>query len=153
MGQYSNRVFGEYLSSQGIQHQTMCSYTPEQNGVAERKNKHLLEVTRSMMISMNVPLYLWGQTVLIAAYLINKIPSRVLDWKSSMKMLEGKNENIFPLKTFGCVRFVQDNRPNVRKLNSRAVKCIFVGYSEGICMLESYEKKTICEYKCYISRT
>jgi hypothetical protein len=46
-----------------------------------------------------------------------------------MKMLRGKNENILPLKTFGCVCFVQDNRPNVGKLNPRVVKCIFVGYS------------------------
>jgi Integrase core domain/GAG-pre-integrase domain len=52
--EYSNRAFGEYLSSQGIQHQTTCPYTSEQNRVAERKNIHLLEVTQSMMISMNV---------------------------------------------------------------------------------------------------
>jgi hypothetical protein len=46
-----------------------------------------------------------------------------------MEMLKCKNENILPLKTFGCVCFVQDNRPNVGKLNPRVVKCIFVGYS------------------------
>jgi hypothetical protein len=82
-----------------------------------------------MMISMNVPQYLWGQTILTTAYLINRMPSRVLDWKSPMEMLKGKNENILPLKTFGYVCFVQDNRPNVEKLNLRVVKCIFVGYS------------------------
>jgi transposase InsO family protein len=73
--EYSNRTFREYLSSKGIQYQTTYPYTPEQNGIAERKNKHILEVTRSMMISMNVPQYLWGHIVLIAAYLINKMPS------------------------------------------------------------------------------
>ena len=65
--EYTNTVFREYLSSQGIQHQTTCPYTPEQNGVAERKNMHLLETARSMMISMNVPKYLWGQAILTAA--------------------------------------------------------------------------------------
>jgi hypothetical protein len=54
-----------------------------------------------MMISINIPQYLWGQTVLIATYLINRMLSRVLDWKFPMEMLKGKNENIFPLKTFG----------------------------------------------------
>jgi hypothetical protein len=129
MGQYTNRAFGEYLSSQEIQHQTTCPYTPEQNVVAERKNRHPLEVIRSMMMSMNVPKHLWGQAVLTATYLINRMPSRVLDWKSPIKMLKGKYEDVLPLKTFGCVCFVRDNRPNVRKLDPKAVKCVFVGYS------------------------
>jgi Integrase core domain/GAG-pre-integrase domain len=79
--EYSNRAFGEYLSFQGIQHQTTDPYTPEQN-------RHLLEVIRSMMISMNVPQYLWGQAFFTAAYLINRMPSWVLDWESPMKMLK-----------------------------------------------------------------
>jgi transposase InsO family protein len=92
--EYTNKVFGEYLSSQRIQHQTICPYTPKQNGVAERKNRHLLEVTRSMMMSMNVPKYLWGQAVLTATYLINRMPSRILDWKSPIEMLKCKNEDV-----------------------------------------------------------
>jgi hypothetical protein len=46
-----------------------------------------------------------------------------------MEILKGKNEKILPLKIFGCVCFVQDNRPNMGKVNPRAVKCIFVRYS------------------------
>jgi hypothetical protein len=46
-----------------------------------------------------------------------------------MEMLKGKNKNIIPLKIFGCVYFLQDNRHNVRKLNLRAMKYIFIGYS------------------------
>jgi hypothetical protein len=81
------------------------------------------------MISINVPQYLWRQIVLTAAYLINRMSLRVLDWKSPMEMLNDKNENILPLKTFGYVYFVQDNRSNMGKLNPRAVKYIFIGYS------------------------
>jgi hypothetical protein len=53
--EYTNRMFGKYLSAQRIHHHTTYSYTPAQNGVAERNNRHLLEVARSMMISINVP--------------------------------------------------------------------------------------------------
>jgi hypothetical protein len=81
------------------------------------------------MMSMNVPKYLWSQAVLTATYLINRMPSRVLDWKSPIEMLKGKNQDVIPLKTFGCVCFVQDNRPNVGKLDPKVVKCVFVGYS------------------------
>jgi hypothetical protein len=80
-------------------------------------------------MSMNVPKYLWGQAVLTATYLINRMPSRVLDWKSPIEMLKGKNGDVLPLKTFGCVCFVQNNRPNVGKMDPKAVKCVFVGYS------------------------
>ena len=52
--EYTNMKFKEYLLDQGIQHQTTCLYTPSQNRVAKRKNKHLLKVTKSMMISINV---------------------------------------------------------------------------------------------------
>lgn len=52
---YVNKEFGSFLFTKGILHQTSCPDTPPQNGVAERKNKHLLEVTRSLMYTMNVP--------------------------------------------------------------------------------------------------
>jgi hypothetical protein len=81
------------------------------------------------MISMNVLKQLWGQTVLTVAQLINRMPSRVLEWKSPCEMLKGDNGGILPLKVFGCVCFVKDNRPSVGKLDPRAVKCVFVGYS------------------------
>jgi hypothetical protein len=152
--EYTNIAFREYLSFQRIQHQTTCPYTPEQNGVAERKNRHLLEVARSMMISMNVPKYLWGQAVLTATMLINRRPSRVLEWKSPFEMLKGENCDILPLKIFGCVCFVQDYRPNVGKLDPRAVKCIFVGYSttQKGCVLEPCGEEVVLQYGCHISR-
>jgi hypothetical protein len=82
-----------------------------------------------MMMSMNVLKYLWGQAVLTATYLINKMPSRVLDWKSPIEMLKGKDEDVVSLKIFGCVCFLQDNKLNVGKLDPKVVKCVFVGYS------------------------
>lgn len=82
-----------------------------------------------MIISMNVPKCLWGQAVLIIAQLINIMPLIILDWKSPYEMLKGDNGGVLPLKVFGCVRFMRDNRPTVGKLDPRAVKCVFVGYS------------------------
>jgi IS30 family transposase len=80
-----NKAFEEYLSTQGILYQTTYPYIPTQNGVTSQKNRHLLEVARCMMISMNILKYLWGQAVLTAAQLINRIPSKILDWKSPMR--------------------------------------------------------------------
>jgi len=129
--EYVNNEFESFLSAQGILHQTTCLDTPPQNGVAERKNRHILEVARSLMYTMNVPKFLWSEAVMTAVYLINRTPSRLLGWKTPYEMLRGVNEFIVPPKVFGCTCFVRDHRPSVGKLDPRAVKCIFVGYSSS----------------------
>jgi hypothetical protein len=64
-----------------------------------------------------------------ATYLINRMPSRILDMKSPTELLLGKSDFRVPPKVFGCVCFVKDHRPMVSKLDPQAVKCIFVGYA------------------------
>ena len=125
--EYMNKNFDAYLESNGIIHQTSCPYTSAQNGVAERKNRHLLEVARSLMFTMNLPKPYWGDAILVAAYLINRMPLKTLDFQSPLEALKGKNEYIVPPKVFGCVCFVHTK--NAGKLDPRALKCVFIGYS------------------------
>ena len=127
--EYVNKVFTEYLSNCGIIHQTTCPGASEQNGLAERNNRHLLEVTRCLMMAMNVPKFLWSEAVMTAAYLINRMPSRVLNYKTPIECLTGNTTYVVPPRVFGCVCFARDHRPSVGKLDPRAVKCVFVGYS------------------------
>jgi len=129
--EYVNKEFWSFLSKKGILHQTSCPGTPPQNGVVERKNRHLLEVARSLMYTMNVPKFLWSEAVMTATHLINRMPSRVLGMKTPYEMLCGKNEFVVPPKVFGCTCFVRDHRPSLGKLDPQAIKCIFVGYSSG----------------------
>ena len=117
--EYVNKEFNEYLSSFGIIHHTTCPGTSEQNGLAERKNRHLLEITRCIMISMNVPKFLWGEAVMTAAYLMNRMPSRVLGYKTPLECLTGETKYVVPPKVFGCVCFVKDYRPSVCKLDPK----------------------------------
>lgn len=59
--EYFNKNLNEFLKNKGgIQHQSTCPKTPQQNGIAKRKNKHLLDVARAIMFESNVPKYLWG---------------------------------------------------------------------------------------------
>jgi hypothetical protein len=127
--EYVNNQFDEYLSSFGIIHQTSCPGTSQQNGLAERKNRHLLEITRCIMLAMNVPKYLWAEAVMTAAYLMNRMPSRVLNNKTPIECLTGETTYVVPPRVFGCVCFVRDHMPYVGKLDPIAVKCVFVGYS------------------------
>ncbi|CAL8130892.1 unnamed protein product [Prunus armeniaca] len=81
-GEYVNNTLTSFFRAQGIIHQTTTRFTPQQNGLSERKNRQLLEVALPLMLDMSVPHHLWGYAVLSAAYLINRTPSRVLDFKT-----------------------------------------------------------------------
>ena len=72
---YFNQILSPYFQSQGILHDLSCVNTPQQNGVVEMKNRHLLNTTQVLLFQGNVPKSYWGEAVLIATYMINRIPS------------------------------------------------------------------------------
>ncbi|PRQ38173.1 putative RNA-directed DNA polymerase [Rosa chinensis] len=133
-GEFVNGPMIEFCRSHGIRHQTSNSYTPQQNGLAERKNKHLMEVVRASLFGMNVPRSYWGEAVKSAAYLINCTPSRVIEFQNPHQKLHTlltipSMPNLEP-RVFGCTTYVHIPKPQRSKLDPRARKCIFVGYAE-----------------------
>ncbi|RVW46154.1 Retrovirus-related Pol polyprotein from transposon RE1 [Vitis vinifera] len=142
--EYFTSSLSTYLQNHGIIHISSCVDTPQQNGVAERKNRHLLEVARCLMFSSNVPNYFWGEAILTATYLINRMPSRVLTFQSPRQLFLKQFPHThaassdLPLKVFGCTAFVHVYPQNRSKFAPRANKCIFLGYSP-----------TKKGYKCY----
>lgn len=131
--EYLDTQVRSFLSKKGIHHQTSNVYTPQQNGLAERKHRHILGVARSLMFSMNMPKYLWEDAVLTATYLINRMPSRVLGYVSPRQQLLNTYPHCLmaelPLKIFGCTVFVYLQSHNRGKLDRRSLKCVFIGYS------------------------
>ncbi|CAH9092634.1 unnamed protein product [Cuscuta europaea] len=127
---YLSSTFQTYLSRHGILHHTSCPYTPQQNGVAERKNRHLLEVARALIFHMGVPKPFWVDAVSTACYLINRMPSSVLNGQIPYSVLF-PSHSLFSLvpRVFGCTCFVQDMRSQVSKLDPKSIKCVFLGYS------------------------
>lgn len=90
--EYFETSLGNYLKSHCIIHQSSCVDTPQQNGVVERKNRHILEVGRSLMFTIHVPKFFWGKAVLTSTYLINKTPSRLLMFQAPYQVIS----NCFP---------------------------------------------------------
>ncbi|XP_078436651.1 uncharacterized protein LOC144707428 [Wolffia australiana] len=120
----------DLCSSRGIIHQTTCPYTSQQNGVAERKHRHLLDMTRTLLIEMGVPHYLWADALLTSAYLLNRLPSSPLGGEVPLHRLHPDRELFtLPPRTFGCVAFVHDHFPNLSKLAPHSLKGVFVVYS------------------------
>ena len=77
--EYVSEQFQSFMLQNGILHQTSCVDTSSQNGVAERKNRHLLETTRALLFQMHVPKHFWADAVSTACFLINRMPSSVLN--------------------------------------------------------------------------
>ena len=132
--EYFNKALGKFFLEKGIVHQSSCNDTPQQNGIAERKNKHLLEVARALCFTTKVPKYLWGEAILTATYLINRMPTRILNFKTPLQVFTNCNpifrlSSTLPLKIFGCTTFVHIHDHNRGKLDPRARKCVFVGYA------------------------
>jgi Integrase core domain len=128
--EYFLNDFLQYTIDNGIIHESLCAYTPQQNGVAERKNRHILEVARTMMIHRHVPHHFWVDVVLTACYLINRMASSVLDDVILYNILY-PFAPLFPVppKIFGCACYVYDTRPSRTKLDPKSLIGIFLEYS------------------------
>ncbi|XP_020263269.1 uncharacterized protein LOC109839251 [Asparagus officinalis] len=78
-GEYTSAEFEDYCSNLGIEMQTTCPYTPQQNGVVERKNRTIVEMAKSLLHEKNLPYKFWGESVNIAVYILNRYPTRALE--------------------------------------------------------------------------
>ena len=118
-----------FMLQNGILRQTSFVDTP-QNGVAKRKNRHLLETARALLFQMHVPKNFWADAISTAFFFINRMSSSVLDWATPFQTLF-PHKSLFPIESrvFRCTCFVRDVRLHVSKLDPKSFKCIFLGYS------------------------
>ncbi|KAL2244205.1 UNVERIFIED_CONTAM: Retrovirus-related Pol polyprotein from transposon TNT 1-94 [Sesamum indicum] len=129
--EFLSSQFQSFLRDSGIVHQRSCAYTPQQNGVVERKCRFLLDITRSIMFQSSFPRHFWGDAILSATYLINRFPTAVLGWKSPYEILYNEPPSYTHLKTIGCLCFAIKSNPNQSKFDKRASKCVLLGYPPG----------------------
>src|SRR3954471_18438929 len=127
--EYLSSSMQNLLKTHGTIHQQSCPHTHQQNGTAERKHRHLLEVTRSLLLFACVLKSYWAEAVLTATLLINVTPSSVIGDVSPYSRMHGVPFDYSSLRTFGCVCFVLLPNHEKDKLSSKTSRCIFVGYS------------------------
>ena len=130
-GEYSSNEFIKYCADKGIVHQFSNPHTPEQNGVAERLNRTLVESVRSMIFHANLTPEFWAEAASTAVYLHNRSPTTSLSNTTPYECWFGKKPDVSNLKVFGCIAYYHVPQAERRKLDPKACKSIFVGYPEG----------------------
>ncbi|GJS90946.1 retrotransposon protein, putative, ty1-copia subclass [Tanacetum coccineum] len=123
--EYLSQEFLDHLRSRGIISQLTPPYTTQHNGVSKRRNRTLLDMVRSMMSLTTLPMSFWGYALDSVARILNMVPTKKVN-KTPYEMWHGKVPNLSYLKVWGCEALVKRDTPN--KLESRSIKCIFVGY-------------------------
>ncbi len=105
-GEYFSNEFTTYLKMHGIQRQFTCRYTPQQNGVAKRKNMHIVEVARALMINKSMPRHYWAEAISTTIYIMNRTPIAAVHGMIPKEKYSGRKPNLSHLKVFGCIAYV-----------------------------------------------
>jgi len=128
-GEFLSQEFRTCCDSAGIQRHLTAPYTPQQNGVVERRNRTLMETTRSLLKHMSVPNYLWGEAVRYITYLINRVGTRVLVAQTPYEVFKGRKPNVEHLCVFGG--YAKIETPHLKKLDDRSRTFVHLGTEPG----------------------
>lgn len=127
--EYKNNTFDKFCEEAGIVHQLTAPYTPQQNGVSERKNRSIMEMTRCLLHEKGLPKKLWAEAANTAVFLLNRLPTRVFQRKTPFEAWFGYKPDFHKFKVFGCLCFSFVPQVKRDKLDKKADPGVFIGYS------------------------
>ncbi|WVZ17444.1 hypothetical protein V8G54_010426 [Vigna mungo] len=127
-GEYTSHEFEEYCCAQGITHEIIAPYTPQHNGLAERRNRTIMNMARSLLREKGVIRRLWGEAVATSVYLLNRCPTKMLPDDVPHAKWTGTKPSIKHLRIFGSLVFSHIADQKRRKLDDKGEAMVFVGY-------------------------
>ena len=127
--EYTSDKFNQFCEEVGIEHQLTAQYTPQQNGVNERKNITIFEMTRCLMHEKGLLEEYWAKATNIVVFLLNRLPTKDVDRKTPFEAWYGFKPNMKNLKIFGCLCFTHVLQIKRDKLEKKAKPSIFIGKS------------------------
>uniref|UniRef100_A0A2N9HQ74 Integrase catalytic domain-containing protein n=1 Tax=Fagus sylvatica TaxID=28930 RepID=A0A2N9HQ74_FAGSY len=132
------------LANHGILHQLSCPHTPQQNGVAERKHRHLIQCALALLSESKLPISFWSHAVSTATHIVNRLPTPNLKHKTPWELLFQKPPDISHFRSFGCQCFPLLTPYTTHKLQPKTIPCVFLGYpsnTKGYLCLDPLTKR------------
>lgn len=127
--EYTSEQFTKFCEEARIEHQFSTPYTPQQNGVSERKNRTIMEMSRCMLHEKDLPKKFWAEAANTAVFLQNRLPTKSVQGKTPFEAWYGYKPLVKNLKVFGCICYTLVPQVKRDKLDKRADPGIFIGYS------------------------
>jgi hypothetical protein len=149
--EFKNSQIEGFLEEEGIKHEFSSPYTPQQNGVVERKNRTLLDKARTMLDEYKTPDRFWAEAINTACYSINRLYLHRILKKTSYELLTGKKPNVSYFRVFGSKFFILIKRGRSSKFAPKAVEGFLLGYDSNTRAYRVFNKSTrLVEVSCDI---
>ncbi|KAH9291933.1 hypothetical protein KI387_042879, partial [Taxus chinensis] len=129
-GEFTSKQFAVFCEKEGIQHQLTAPYTPQQNGVVERRNRTIMEMARCMMHSRGVPYTYWGEAVNTTVYILNRSPCKALQEITPEEAWSKIKPEVSAFRIFGSAAYTLVPDRKRSKLDSKSSRYFFAGYSD-----------------------
>jgi hypothetical protein len=149
--EFKNSQIEGFLKEEGIKHEFSSPYTPQQNGVVERKNRTLLDMAWTMLDEYKTPDRFWAEAINTACYSINRLYLHQILKKTSYELLTGKKPNVSYFRVFGSKCFILIKRGRSSKFAPKAVEGFLLGYDSNTRAYSVFNKSTwLVEVSCDI---
>jgi hypothetical protein len=140
--EFKNSQIEGFLDEEGIKHEFSSPYTPQQNGVVERKNRTLLDMARTMFDEYKTPDRIWAEVINTACYSVNRLYLHRILKKTSYELLTGKKPNFSYFRVFGSKCFILIKRGRNYKFAPKAVEGFLLGYDSNTRAYRVFNKST-----------
>lgn len=141
-GEFISKDFVEYCENAGIKRHLTAPYSPQQNGVVERRNRTVVAMARSILKAMKVPSEFWGEAARHSVYLLNRLPTRALTGMTPYEAWKNKKPDVRHLRVFGCVAHMKIPSVHTTKLNDRSKMVVHLGREVGTKAYRLYDPIT-----------
>ncbi|GJW48371.1 putative ribonuclease H-like domain-containing protein [Tanacetum coccineum] len=140
--EFKNKVMDEFCREKGIKREYSVARTPQQNGVAERKNRTLIEAARTMLADSKLPTTFWAEAVSTACYVQNRVLIVKPHNKTPYELFRGIKPAIGFMKPFGCHVTILNTLDKLGKFDGKSDEGFFVGYSLSSKAFRVYNIRT-----------
>jgi hypothetical protein len=129
-GEFTAAEFASYCEDEVVQRPYSAPYSPQQHGIVERRNQTVVGMARALLMQRGMPAVFWGEAVVTAVYILNRLPTKALNGRTPYEAWHGRKPAVSHLRVFGCVAFAME-LGHIGKLDDRSTPEVFIGYVEG----------------------